>query len=71
MLKVMQMLAQGYTTTEIGPKLGYAPMYGCTVAYRARWALGAHTNEHLVALALSMGLIEAPKSIWDEEAEPL
>jgi DNA-binding CsgD family transcriptional regulator len=57
MLAVLREIALGYTTLEIAEHVGLSPESVNTYAYTLRTTFDALNSAHLVAIAISLGLV--------------
>jgi DNA-binding CsgD family transcriptional regulator len=62
-LQVLELLAEGLTTKQVGTRLEISRPAAAQRICRATQAIGANTRTHAVALALVSGLVSGPEPI--------
>jgi DNA-binding CsgD family transcriptional regulator len=60
--QIVEMLAQGATGEQIAQELVLSPETVQKHVHNAKRKVGAETRAHLIALALTRGLIEPPRA---------
>jgi DNA-binding CsgD family transcriptional regulator len=62
-MQVVTLLAEGLTQKQIGARLHLGRQAVGTHVRRVRWALGASTSAHAVALAYQRGILQAGEDV--------